>query len=109
MEKLFATGQFTNEKLTALEEQALSSLIKGLYAEPGFSDMDANDIAKDSGIPTRKLRGVLASLVKKEYIFIEPTENWGSHGRKLPAYEIIYLKESKYYLHPEWKSETVSN
>ena len=109
MGKLFGTGQFTNENLTALEEQTLTSLINSLYAEPGFSDVDANDIAKDTGIPTRKLRGVLASLVKKEYIHIEATENWSSYGRKLPSYELIYLKESKWYLHPEWKSETSSN
>jgi hypothetical protein len=105
MEKLFATGQFTNESLTALEEKALSSLIKGLQAEPGFSDMEAIDIARDTGIPPRKLRSVISSLVKKEYIYVEPTENWGSHARQTPSYEIIHLQESKWYLHPEWKSK----
>ena len=34
-------------KLTQLETQVLKSLINGLYAEAGFSDVDAKDIASD--------------------------------------------------------------
>lgn len=96
MAKLFATGQFTTENLTAMEEKALSALIDGLYAEPGFSDVDANDIAKWTGIPTRNIRGVLSSLIKKDYIQIDDPGT---------GYQIIYLNDSKWYLHPEWIEE----
>jgi len=97
MEKLFATGQFATEKnLTALEEKVLSALIDGLYAEPGFSDVDANDITRDTGIPTRKIRGVLSSLIKKDYINIDDPGT---------GYQIIYLNYNRWYLHPNWIEE----
>jgi len=97
MAKLFATGQFATEKnLTALEEKVLSALIDGLYAEPGFSDVDAHDIARDINIPTRSVRGALSSLIKKDYINID---NPGT------GYQIIYLNYNKWYLHPQWIEE----
>jgi len=96
MAKLFATGQFKNENLTAMEEKVLASLIHGLYAEPGFSDVDAHDLTKDTGIPTRTIRGVLSSLIKKDYINIDDPGT---------GYQIIYLNYNKWYLHPEWIEE----
>ena len=83
--------------LTALEQSTLQSLIRGLYAEPGFSDVDAHDLSRATGIATRSLRGVLSSLVQKGYISIDEANDAG--------YVIIYLNESKYYLHPEWRNE----
>ena len=77
---------------TDLEEKVLKFFIDGLYAEPGFSDISPKDISKNTGIEMKVLRGVLASLVKKGVIFIE--ENQG--------YDIVYLEESFYHLHPEW-------
>ena len=96
MEKLFATGQFATEDLTAMEEKVLSELIHGLYAEPGFSDVDAHDLTRATGIPTRNIRGVLSSLIKKDYINIDDPGT---------GYQIIYLNDSKWYLHPEWIEE----
>jgi sugar-specific transcriptional regulator TrmB len=98
MAKLFATGQFTTENLTAMEEKALSALIEGLYAEPGFSDVDANDLSQWTGIPTRNIRGVISSLIKKGYITIDDSCGNG-------IYQLIYLNENKWYLHPEWIEE----
>jgi len=77
---------------TDLEEKVLKCLIDGLYAEPGFSDISPKDISKNTGIEMKVLRGVLASLVKKGIILIE--ENQG--------YDIVYLDERFYHLHPEW-------
>ena len=51
--------------LTKLEETILSCLIDGLYAEPGFSDVDAKDIASEIGIDIKSVRGGVGSLVKK--------------------------------------------
>ena len=81
------------ENLTVLEKQTLQSLIYGLYAEPGFSDVDAHDIARDIKVSTRSVRGALSSLVKKDYIKIDDPG---------AGYQIIYLNSNRWYLHPQW-------
>lgn len=88
-------------ELTQLETQVLKSLISGLYAEVGFSDVDAKDIAEWTNTPIQSVRGALGSLVKKGIVQLEETESWGSPD----AYMIIYLNRNHYYLHPEWKNE----
>lgn len=81
--------------LTELEKKVLESLIGNLYAEPYFSDVDAKDISEYTDIPTKSVRGVLSSLVKKDYIWID------DNGA---GFQIIYLKINRWYLHPEWKN-----
>ena len=78
--------------LTEMEAQCMQSLINGLYAEAGFSDVDATDIADDTGIPKKSVRGVLANLVKKGLITIDDPGT---------GYQIIYLKPEWYHLHSE--------
>jgi len=90
-----------NLKLTTLETTVLETLIDGLYAEPGFSDVDAHDIARDTGISTKSIRGALSSLVKKGIVSLEETDNYGVKEQ----FVIIYLNNSHWYLHPEWKEE----
>jgi transcription initiation factor IIE alpha subunit len=90
-----------NLSLTILEHTVLENLISNLYAEPGFSDIDAKDISRETGIPTKSIRGVLSSLVKKEIISLEETDTYGAPEQ----YVIIYLNPSHWYLHPEWKEE----
>jgi predicted transcriptional regulator len=85
-----------NLSLTALETQVLEAFIDGLYAEPGYSDIDAHDIAKQTGIPTTSVRGVLSSLVKKGIVQLDENDS---------KYVIIYLMEQFWYLHPTWKNE----
>ena len=85
-----------NLKFTALETRVMESLIDGLYAEPGFSDVDAHDISRQTGISTKSIRGVLSSLVKKGIIFIDDSCGNGE-------YELIYLNDGYHYLHPVWK------
>ncbi len=84
------------EPLTTQEQTVLTALIDGLYAEPGFSDVDAHDLTHATGIPTRTIRGVLSSLIKKDYINIDDPGT---------GYQIIYLNYNKWYLHPEWIEE----
>jgi hypothetical protein len=91
--------------LTAMETQVLETLIANLYAEPGFSDVDAHDISRATGIPTKSIRGVLSSLVKKDIIWLDETNNWGTKDQ----YVIIYLSPAYWYLHPQWKNESVDN
>jgi DNA-binding IclR family transcriptional regulator len=87
-------------EFTELETQVLDALIGGLDAEPGFSNIDANDLAESTDIPTKQIRGVLSSLVKKGVVTLDETDTYGA-----PKYVIVYLNESYWHLHPEWKSE----
>jgi predicted transcriptional regulator len=89
-------------QLTQLEAQVLKSLINGLYAEAGFSDVDAKDIAEWINTPIKSVRGALGSLVKKGIVQIEETDKWNSADT---TYMIIYLNPDHYYLHPEWSKE----
>ena len=86
---------------TQLENQILESLISLLYAEAGFSDVDAKDIANDIKVDIKSVRGALGSLVKKGIVVIESTDTYGVKEQ----FEIIYLHSDHYYLHPEWKNE----
>ena len=52
-----------NIPLTPLETRVLESIIDNLYSEPGFTDIDANDISEDTKIQMNSLRGVLSSLI----------------------------------------------
>jgi hypothetical protein len=83
--------------LTELESKTLTSFIGGLYAEPGFSDVDANDIASDLGISTKIIRGALGSLVKKGIVSLDENDS---------GYVIIYLN-TKYWplVNENWAEE----
>jgi hypothetical protein len=85
-----------NLDLTVLEQKVLTTLINGLYAEPGFSDMDASDLVSE-GIAIYQVRGVLGSLQKKGIVSIQDPNDGG--------YKIIDLNEGYWYLHPTWKDE----
>jgi predicted transcriptional regulator len=83
-------------ELTQLEAQTLKNLIDNLYAEAGFSDVDARDIADNIKVNIKSVRGALGSLVKKGIVTIE---NNGA------GFDIIYLNPAHYYLHPSWSKE----
>jgi predicted transcriptional regulator len=82
------------DTLTALEQECLQALISGLYAEEGFSDVDANDIAAWINKDIKSVRGSLGSLQKKGVICIADPNDGG--------YKIIYLHSDYYFMHPEW-------
>ena len=83
--------------LTELETKTLDTFIGGLYAEPGFSDVDVNDIASELGISTKIIRGALGSLVKKGIVTIDTNDS---------GYDIIYLN-TKYWplVNENWAEE----
>ena len=85
-----------NLDLTVLEQKVLTTLINGLYAEVGFSDMDASDLVSE-GMDIKQVRGVLGSLQKKGIVSIQDPNDGG--------YKIIDLNEGYWYLHPHWKDE----
>lgn len=73
--------------LTELETKTLTTFIDSLYAEPGYSDVDVNDIANELGISTKIIRGALGSLVKKGIVGLDENDS---------GYVIIYLNK-KYW------------
>jgi DNA-binding MarR family transcriptional regulator len=83
--------------LTELELKTLSTFIDCLYAEPGFSDVDVNDISESTGISTKTIRGALGSLVKKGFVTINTNDS---------GYDIIDLNRKYWYLVNEsWAEE----
>ena len=83
--------------LTELETKTLTTFIGGLYAEPGFSDVDVNDLSSELGISTKVLRGALGSLVKKDIVFVDENNS---------GYDIIYLNKPYWGLVNEsWAEE----
>lgn len=82
--------------LTEMETKVLETLIKMLYAEPGFSDVDAKDLSANTGIAMRSIRGVISSLVKKGFVYVDDNEC---------GFQIVYLMPHHYDLHPVWCNE----
>ncbi len=81
--------------ITSLEEKTLNTYISCLYAEPGFSDVDVNDLSQEMGIPTKIIRGALGSLVKKGIITINRNDS---------GYDIIDLNVNYWGLvNEEWE------
>jgi predicted transcriptional regulator of viral defense system len=66
-----------NIKVTKLEKQVLEALASGMYAELGYSDMGIADVASDTGLDRKILRGVAGSLEKKGLISIDNREYEG--------------------------------
>jgi len=89
-------------KLTTLETVVLDELIKGLYAEPGFSDVSDADLVSQTGIPAKSIRGVLGSLTKKGLIFQLTAKELGIDDPYCDFKTIVYLDEAHHNLHPEW-------
>jgi len=99
----FTSSNNTNDmntqiNLTELEQTLLTELIGSLYAEEGFSDVDAKDLARGTKIDIKIVRGALGSLVKKGIVSIEQTDNWGADEQ----FQLIYLNEDYWYMHPRW-------
>ena len=73
-------------KLTQLEAQVLKSLINGLYAEAGFSDVDAKDIAEWINTPSRSTKYI--RQINKKY-----TKNtWNYLENRVPRRIFTYNK-----------------
>ena len=82
-------------KLTNLEKQFMSKFIGELYAEEGFSDVDVNSMSKVLGMSVNIIKGILGSLTKKGLVHTQDNEC---------GFDIIYLDNGYYWMHPEWKN-----
>jgi len=95
-----AEARATAATFTALEQKTVSAFVACLYAEPGFSDVNAPDLVVETGIPMAQMRGVLSSLTQKGVLDVDEEFQHGGYG-------IIYLRQKFYFLHPDeyWQAE----
>ena len=85
------------ENLTELEQKTMDAYVSMLDAEPGFSNVDVNDLTLVTGVSTKTLRGVLSSLIKKGIIRIN------DNGA---GYQIIDLDTEYWHLvNEEWAAD----
>ena len=93
--------------LTQLEKQVLQAIADSMYAEWGFSDIGATDVARDTKIDIKSLRGVLSSLVKKSLIQLEDRSDHFGYKANDPSWEpIIYLDNEAQGLVEHWVEES---
>ena len=92
------TNAMKNLNLTELETTLLTAFIGHLYAEEGFSDVEASDLARWTKTDIKIVRGVLSSLIKKGVVYIFQQQGQSQND----FIQIIHLEEKHYNLHPEW-------
>jgi predicted transcriptional regulator len=97
-QKVFETPEMlaTVNGFTELEKKFMDAFVNELYAEPHFSDVGVEEIAKATGESKATVKGVLGSLVKKR---VCQTDDNGC------GFDIIYLTPGYFWLHPTWRNE----
>lgn len=58
-------------KLPLLSARVYLTIVDGLYAEPGFSDVDVEQVAKIMDEPLGKVAGALGTLVEKNLVWMD--------------------------------------
>jgi hypothetical protein len=91
-------------QVTKLEKQVLEALASGMYAELGYSDMGIAEVAEDTGLDRKILRGVAGSLEKKGLISIDDRESEG-YKNKMDMH-IWYLTSETQGLVDKWVGQT---
>jgi len=87
----------TTIKVTKLEKLVLEALAKEMYAEFTFSDVDINDMVRETKLSANVLRGVASSLIKKGFLMIDDNGCTGSD-----RHYIWYLDHEAQTLVPHW-------
>lgn len=90
-------------KVTKLEKQVLESLANGMYAELGYSDMGIEEVAQDTNLSHKVLRGVVGSLEKKGLVSVDNRESEGYKNK--PSMHIWYLSPQTEGLVKHWVGE----
>ena len=87
--------------LTENEQEFVETVIDGLYAEAGFTDVSLMDVKREMGVSLVSARGTLGALCKKGVLMTEEFEVCGER------YTLIKLDYSHYCLHPseDWQED----
>ena len=90
--------------VTKLEKQVLEALASGMYAELGYSDMGIVEVAEETGLDRKVLRGVAGSLQKKGLISIDDRESEGYKNQM--DMHIWYLTSETQGLVDKWVGQS---
>lgn len=73
--------------LTKFEEKALFSLFDHMQIDEDsvWSWAEVSDISEHTGIPIKKMRGVIASLIRKGIVYIDDVDGDGT--------ELLYVND----------------
>jgi DNA-binding MarR family transcriptional regulator len=84
--------------LTTNERGVMAALLSELNDQDyGFSTVSVTDIAKKYGFDTKEIRGTVASLVKKELIYIlESDKGYYAKKSQRGIEQIVYLTDAGY-------------
>lgn len=89
------TAQTTSEQLAAipflptLSVTVYQSLLNGIYAEPGFSDVEADDLVTATELSVGQVAGALGYLVEHGLVWVDDTTvNNKKHRFLFPAFWI---------------------
>ena len=93
----------TQTTFTKKEAEILRALIDNLYAEPGFSDVDAQDLAEVTGLGIQAVGGLLTQLEAKGILFVEELSPRTGHIGM--DENLIYLTETGERYHARWAEE----
>ncbi len=92
--------------LTDLEKKVLTALVGCMYAEWGYSDAGATDLAEATSIPMKSIRGVIGSLSKKGLVGVDDRTDMCDYKSNDPDFEpIVYLQGDAEALVEHWQEE----
>lgn len=73
------------DRLPEKSKAAMRVIIQGLYAEPGFSDVDTGDVAAALGLDRKAMGGIVARLQKDGLCWADRMDSMGG-----PKYDLLY-------------------
>tara|TARA_R110000822_G_scaffold145919_11_gene284867 strand:- start:377 stop:631 length:255 start_codon:yes stop_codon:yes gene_type:complete len=78
--------------LTELEQITLEQIVDNTDISEGsiFSNVDLKSLSEWTSIETKKLRGVISSLIKKGLVYLDDVDGDGT--------ELVYLEDEFFYL-----------
>ena len=79
-------------KVTELEQVTLFAILDNtdISGDSIFSNVDLKSLSKWTSIETKKLRGVISSLIKKGFVYLDDVDGDGT--------ELVYLENEYFFL-----------
>jgi|SaaInl85LU_5_DNA_1037374.scaffolds.fasta_scaffold08476_11 hypothetical protein len=79
-------------KVTELEQVTLFAILDNtdISGDSIFSNVDLKSLSKWTSIETKKLRGVISSLIKKGFVYLDDVDGDGT--------ELVYLEKEYFFL-----------
>ena len=82
----------TAKRLQSFSLKVYATIVQNLYAEAGFSDVTALDIAKQMKVTPQAIGGAMANLIEANCIWTEDYENYQG-GNNTIRYSFIHAND----------------